>query len=73
MRTSERFGTIRCARLKALDEWENRPVQLSTRVLIGLGLGVLTGLFFGEMVGFLSFVGDAFVRLLQMTVLHWVD
>ena len=47
-------------------------MQLSTKVLIGMGLGVLTGLFFGEMVGFLSIVGEAFVQLLQMTVLPYV-
>ena len=47
-------------------------MQLSTKVLIGMGLGVLTGLFFGEMAGFLSIVGEAFIQLLQMTVLPYV-
>jgi Na+/H+-dicarboxylate symporter/ABC-type amino acid transport substrate-binding protein len=47
-------------------------MSLSTRVLIGLALGVLCGLFFGELVGFLTIVGEAFILLLQMTVLPYV-
>ncbi len=45
----------------------------STRnILIGLGLGIATGLFLGELAGFLKFAADAYVRLLQMTVLPYV-
>ncbi len=47
-------------------------MSLSTRVLLGLGLGILAGLFFGESVAFLEGVGSAFVVLLQMTVLPFV-
>jgi Na+/H+-dicarboxylate symporter len=47
-------------------------VNLATKVLIGLGLGVATGLFLGELVSFLGIVGEAFVQLLQMTVLPYV-
>ncbi len=42
------------------------------RVLVGLTLGVGTGLFFGEPAGALSIVGDAYIRLLQVTVLPYV-
>ncbi len=35
-------------------------------------LGILAGVFFGELVGFLSVVGDAFILLLQMSVLPYV-
>ena len=42
------------------------------RVVLGLGLGVLVGLFVGEPAGALSLVGDGYVRLLQMTVLPYV-
>jgi len=41
-------------------------------VLIGLGLGILTGVFFGEHVGFLKLGGDAFIALLQITVIPYV-
>jgi hypothetical protein len=42
----------------------------STRkILIGLGLGVLVGLFLGERAAVLQFATDGYVRLLQMTVL----
>jgi len=51
------------------------PIQkmsLSTRVLLGLGLGILLGLFIGEWVGPLGVVGDGFILLLQMPVLPYV-
>ena len=44
-------------------------MSLSTRVLIGLVAGVATGLFLGEITAPLKVVGDAFIQLLQMTVL----
>jgi Na+/H+-dicarboxylate symporter len=46
--------------------------SLSTMIFLSLGLGVLTGLFFGEMVAFLKVVGDVWIKLLQMTVLPYV-
>ncbi len=48
-------------------------MSLSTRVLLGLGLGIATGIFFGEAVAFLDVPGRAFVVLLQMTVLPYVS
>jgi Na+/H+-dicarboxylate symporter len=47
-------------------------MSLATKVLIGMGLGICAGIFFGEQVAFLKIVGDAFVQLLQMTVLPYV-
>jgi len=47
-------------------------LSLSTKILIGLGLGIFTGLFFGEKVAFLGTAGRAFLLLLQMTVLPYV-
>jgi Na+/H+-dicarboxylate symporter len=44
----------------------------ATQVLLGLGLGILTGVFLGEAVGFLKVGGDAFIALLQITVLPYV-
>ena len=52
---------------------ENKPrLSLSTMILIGLGLGVACGIFFGEYCGFLSIIGDAFIQLLQMTILPYI-
>lgn len=41
-------------------------------IFMGLGLGVLAGLFFGEMVAFLEVIGEIWIKLLQMTVLPYV-
>ncbi len=49
-----------------------KKMSLSSRVLIGLGLGILLGLFIGELVGPLGIVGDGFILLLQMPVLPYV-
>jgi len=42
------------------------------RVMLGLGLGIFTGLFFGELVGGLDILGEAYIRLLQMTVIPYI-
>jgi Na+/H+-dicarboxylate symporter/ABC-type amino acid transport substrate-binding protein len=47
-------------------------VSLATQVLIGVGLGIGAGIFFGEKVAFFKVAGDAFIQLLQMTVLPYV-
>ncbi|MGI9591939.1 MAG: cation:dicarboxylate symporter family transporter [Myxococcota bacterium] len=47
-------------------------MSLSAQIAVGFALGVATGLFFGEDVGFLEVLGDAFIKLLQMTVLPYV-
>jgi len=47
-------------------------MSLSTKILIGMGLGILSGVFFGEEVAFLKVPGDAFILLLQMTVLPYI-
>jgi Na+/H+-dicarboxylate symporter len=47
-------------------------VSLSTQVLIGLLLGIATGAFLGERAAALQIVGDAFIMLLQMTVMPFI-
>jgi len=47
-------------------------VTFSRKILVGLVLGVATGLFLGDRAAPLHFLADAFVRLLQMTVLPYV-
>ena len=46
--------------------------SLSTNILIGLGLGVAAGLFLGEYCAFLQIIGDAFIKLLQMSILPYI-
>ncbi len=49
-----------------------KTMTLSTKIFLGLGTGILVGLFFGEMVGFLQILADIYILLLQMTVLPYV-
>lgn len=46
--------------------------SLSTNILIGLCLGVFAGLFFGEYCASLQIIGDAFIKLLQMSILPYI-
>jgi Na+/H+-dicarboxylate symporter/ABC-type amino acid transport substrate-binding protein len=47
-------------------------ISLSTYILLGLILGVVAGLFFGQIVRPLDFIGKAFIKLLQMAVLPYI-
>ena len=49
-----------------------RGLSPIARVLLGLALGVLLGVFVGEPAGVLSIGGDIYIRLLQMTVLPYI-
>jgi Na+/H+-dicarboxylate symporter len=51
---------------------KKRKLGIATQVFIGLGLGILAGIFFGEEVAFLKIGGDAFIALLQVTVIPYV-
>ena len=47
-------------------------MTFSHKILVGLALGILVGLFFGEDALALKWAADGFVKLLQMTVLPYV-
>jgi Na+/H+-dicarboxylate symporter/ABC-type amino acid transport substrate-binding protein len=49
-----------------------KTLSLSAKIIIGLVAGIACGLFFGEHCGWLESFGDAFVNLLQMTVLPYI-
>jgi Na+/H+-dicarboxylate symporter/ABC-type amino acid transport substrate-binding protein len=49
-----------------------RRFDTTNATLAALALGMLCGIFFGEATGRLSFVADAFIRLLQMAVLPYI-
>ena len=46
--------------------------SLSTNIVIGLFLGILAGLFLGEYCAPLQTIGDAFIKLLQMSILPYI-
>jgi len=49
-----------------------KNTSLTFRIISGLVLGILTGLFFGEEVAGLHYIADAWIGLMQMTVLPYV-
>ncbi len=55
---------------KIIDFFKN--MSAFKRVVLALILGILTGIFFGEPAGNLRIVGNAYIGLLQMTVLPYV-
>ena len=52
--------------------YRRRLMTFSRQILVGLALGILTGLFFGEQAAVLKFAADGFVKLLQMMVLPYI-
>ncbi|MEM7792790.1 MAG: cation:dicarboxylase symporter family transporter, partial [Verrucomicrobiota bacterium] len=46
--------------------------SLTTQIITGMILGILTGLFFGEASASLEVIGTVYVRLLQMTILPYI-
>ena len=51
---------------------KKKKLSLSAKIMIGMGLGLGVGIFFGEYVGFLQIIGNAFIKLLQMTILPYI-
>ncbi|CAE7855941.1 dctA, partial [Symbiodinium microadriaticum] len=47
-------------------------LNLSTRIVIGLALGIACGIFFGESCAWLGIIGRAYVGLLQMSILPYM-
>lgn len=50
----------------------NLRFSLSTNIILSLLLGVACGIFFGEYCSGLRVVGDAFIKLLQMSILPFI-
>ena len=51
---------------------KKQPMSGSAKMLWALVLGVVTGLFFGEMVAWMSVIGNAVILLMQMTVYPYI-
>ncbi|MFC1579035.1 cation:dicarboxylate symporter family transporter [Pseudomonadota bacterium] len=61
---------MKAAAPSVLSRWSR--ISLSTRILIGLGVGLLTGLFVGEAAAILQPLADIYIRLMQMPVLPYL-
>jgi len=53
-------------------ENKSKKMSMSTLVLLSFAAGILIGLFFGEKVGWMAVIGDAFIKLLQMTIIPYI-
>ena len=51
---------------------EKKKLSLSSQILIGMDLGILVGIFFGEYGAFLQIIGDVFIHLLKITILPYI-
>lgn len=47
-------------------------MSMSTIVLLSFAAGIISGLFFGERLAWMSVIGDAFIKLLQMTIIPYI-
>lgn len=63
-------GRNLCHPRAAYRRWSG--LSRSVRILIGLGLGILAGLFFGEPAAIRQPAADVYIRLMQMTVLPYL-
>ena len=64
MPVKQLVGAAPVAKLKKLGS--------SSPVLVAFLLGIVAGFVFGDLVAFLSVIGDAFISLLQMTIIPYV-
>lgn len=62
--------TVTPAMPSILSPWSR--LSLSTRIMLGLALGLLTGLFFGEPAAALQPLADIYIRLMQVPVLPYL-
>ena len=51
---------------------KKNKMSMSTIVLLSFAFGIAAGLFFGEMVAWMAIIGDAFIKLLQMTIIPYI-
>jgi Na+/H+-dicarboxylate symporter len=51
---------------------ENPRLSLYAKILLGMGLGIWTGIFFGEATQSISVIGQIFIQLLQMSILPFL-
>lgn len=49
-----------------------KKMSMSTMVLLSFAIGIIFGLFFGELMSPIAFIGDAFIKLLQMTIIPYI-
>ncbi|MEH6452230.1 MAG: cation:dicarboxylase symporter family transporter, partial [Psychromonas sp.] len=60
---------------KQVADMGNKPkkkMSMSSWVMLSFFVGILAGLFFGEMVAWMGVIGDAFIKLLQMTIIPYI-
>lgn len=51
---------------------KSKKLDISTMILLGMLAGIIAGIVFGEYATAVKFIGEAFIKLLQMTILPYV-
>ena len=69
---AEEAGSAAASEKRDGSNSERPQMTLSRKIVIGLTAGIACGLFFGEICGGLSIIGNAYVALMQMTVLPYI-
>ncbi len=62
----------RVGEVSAAPPRKRKRLSTSTWILIGLGLGVVAGILFGELMKPLGVAGDAYIKFTQITVLPYI-
>ena len=58
--------------METAKKMKKKKLSLSAKIIIGMVLGFAAGIFFGEYCAFLQIIGDAFIKLLQITILPYI-
>lgn len=58
--------------MTASDICKRKKVSMSVIIIFSFAFGIGFGLFFGEMISWMAVIGDAFIKLLQMTIIPYI-
>nr|MDJ0989633.1 cation:dicarboxylase symporter family transporter [Desulfobacterales bacterium] len=76
----KRFATSESEKVPAVNDHEGHVVEvkprkrmsLAAQIIVGLVLGLICGIFFGEKVAWMKLIGGLFIKLLQIAVIPYI-
>ncbi len=77
----KRFAKSESEKVPAVDDHEGHVVEvkprkrmsLAAQIIVGLVLGLICGIFFGEKVAWMKLIGGLFIKLLQIAVIPYIS